>query len=64
MKLLSDILQDCQQFDNFSIQTFLSYIEKLQCINFSDVVTYPIATRGKAILYNEMYSIVFGENTK
>ena len=64
MKLLSDILQDCQQFDNFSIQTFLSYIEKLQCINFSDVETYPIATRGKTILYNKMYSIVFGENTK
>ena len=64
MKLLSDILQARQQLDTFSIQTFLPYIEKLKSINFSDVETYPIATRGKTILYNQMYNIVFGENTK
>ena len=60
MKLLSDILQDCQQFDNFSIQTFLPYIEKLKNIDFSDVETYPIATRGKTILYNDICSTIWG----
>ena len=59
MKLLSDILQDCPKCDTFSIQIFLPYIEKLKGINFSDVETYPIATKGKTVLYATMHTATF-----
>lgn len=60
MHLLSDILKSFGESpSNFSTQMFMPYIDKIKNIQFSDVETYPIATRGKTILYNTMHKAVF-----
>lgn len=61
MKLLSDILQNVQMSNEqtFSIQIFLPYVERLKVIRFDDVESYPIATKGKTLLYSVMYDLVF-----
>lgn len=63
MNLLSDILQyDNNLNTEFSIQKFLPYISRLEKICFDDVERFPIATKGKAILYKTMYQTIFEEN--
>ena len=60
MHLLLDILKSFEELpSNFSTQMFMPYIDKIKNIQFSDVETYPIATRGKTILYNTMHKAVF-----
>lgn len=60
MRLLADILQSWGQLPlYFSSQMFMPHIVKLKNIQFGDVETYPIATKGKTILYNAMHKAVF-----
>lgn len=58
MHLLSDILRN-NPITNFSTEIFIPYIEKLKDINFADIETFPIATRGKTILYNAIHDKLF-----
>lgn len=43
----------------FSVERFLPYIEKVKDINYADIETFPIATKGKGILYKVMYENIF-----
>ena len=58
MRLLSDILKQNQMIE-FSVEKFLPYIEKVKDINYADIETLPIATKGKGILYKVMYENIF-----
>lgn len=61
MHLLSDILEQ-KPMNRFDIECFLPYIEKIKNITFADIETFPITTRGKAILYNTLHDKVFGRS--
>ena len=58
MHLLSDILKQ-NSMSEFSVEGFLPYIEKVKDINYADIETFPIATKGKSILYQVMYDSIF-----
>jgi len=58
MHLLSDILKQ-NPMTEFSVEKFLPYIEKVKDINYADIETFPIATKGKGILYKVMYEKIF-----
>ncbi len=58
MHLLSDILKQNPMIE-FSVEGFLPYIKKVKYINYADMETFPIATKGKGILYKVMYENIF-----
>ncbi len=58
MHLLSDILKQ-DPMTEFSVERFLPYIEKVKDINYADIETFPIATKGKGILYKVMSENIF-----
>jgi hypothetical protein len=58
MHLLSDILKQYPMTE-FSVERFLPYIEKVKDINYANIETFPIATKGKGILYKVMYENIF-----
>lgn len=60
MHLLSDILER-KKMTQFSVDMFMPYIKKLEGIDFADIEVFPIATRGKSILYNTMHNKIFCE---
>lgn len=60
MHLLSDILQR-ENIPTFSIDVFIPYIIKTESIEFANIETYPIATRGKKVLYDALKNAIFNE---
>lgn len=58
MNLLAEIMQR-ENLCSFEKDTFDTYVEKLNSINFSDVETFPMTTKGKNILYYTMSLAVF-----
>lgn len=58
MRILCDILKE-YDISCFSVQVFSPYIEKLKVIDFANVEVFPIATKGKKVLYDEMYKAIF-----
>lgn len=63
MNLLAEIIQK-DNIRSFEKGTFEGYVEKLKCINFIDIETYPMTTRGKNILYYTMSLAVFPSDNK
>lgn len=58
LKLLVDILED-KQIKTFNNNTFVTYIQKIQFIDFSDTEKFPMSTKGRKILYLTMSLEVF-----
>ena len=58
MRILCDILKK-YNISSFSVQVFAPYIEKLKRIDFANIEVFPIATKGKKVLYDEMYKAIF-----
>ena len=58
LNLLVDILK-CNQIITFNSDTFVSYIQKIQSIDFSDTEKFPMSTKGRNILYLTMSLNVF-----
>lgn len=58
LNLLVDILK-CNQIITFNRDTFVSYIQKIQSIDFSDTEKFPMSTKGRNILYLTMSLHVF-----
>ena len=56
--LLSDILKQ-NPMTEFSVEKFLPYIEKVKDINYADIETFPIATKGKKVLYETLKNRIF-----
>ena len=53
LNLLVEILRR-NQIDTFDSDTFVSYIQKIQSISFSDSEKFPMSTKGRNILYLTM----------
>ena len=58
MSLLAEIIYK-EGFSSFANDTFDQYVEKLNSINFSDVDSFPMTTKGRSILYYTMSLLIF-----
>lgn len=59
LKLLVDILEKNKPLKAFDKNTFVSYVEKISRINFSDTNQFPMSTKGKKRLYLTLSLAIF-----
>lgn len=63
LDLMADIISK-ERIDVFESTTFAHFTSQLKDINFSDTTTFPMSTKGRKILYLNMYLAIYQDETK